>query len=467
MTCFPPPCYPTPAVPGGIEEISRGSGGPSTLDFLSSDSFPQSAEFGSSTVSKSLGTLSDPLSFYNSEQDQANSELWGDLLDNSMTPFSPGHRSLMPTSSGQDTQATFTETLSPLVQQITSSPLYLPIAQGPHDNHFPSSNFDLDPDFSMFLNISHSPSTASSPSRPGLHPHRSVESISISAFQPTDRDDTYMENREFDIVSMSAAVAGQTPDPVTNEDSGAEKIISLLISLKNLAFPQFDPANQKYGYEDTMLSDIFCSHCCESLCFDFEELLELYREGSPRSIRARRAARIQSSLPTGYNLSINEHRQGPRSSRGSQRPSKGTVVATGATKMQRRLFRRCCSTPMGVVVFQVEKEPRSPMGDEENASNQLISISFMPLATRRTLGLCVRLSGMMSGPPIAPQINTFNVVPKDSAIIRCVINNDLRGVQSLFDLGAASARDVDPLGLSLLWVGIAHRYEQMMFLLIF
>lgn len=240
------------------------------------------------------------------------------------------------------------------------------------------------------------------------------------------------------------------------EDVTAESIASLLLSLRALVFPRFDTASQRYEYETSIFSDLFCSQCCEWLCFKFEELLDLYLEKSLRSIRKRRIARIQSSLPSGCNYSLNECRsfESWDGSRQLSKPTEATVI----TKLQSTFYRRR-SLPTGFVLFEVREESISPTGEEENDSNRLIIISYIPRATERTPGLCVQFSRMMGGPAITPQINTFNVVSDDSAIIQCVLKNDLRGVQTLFDLGAASARDVDSQGISLLYVGIAHRGE--------
>ena len=57
-------------------------------------------------------------------------------------------------------------------------------------------------------------------------------------------------------------------------------------------------------------------------------------------------------------------------------------------------------------------------------------------------------------PGISPHIITFNVIPRDSLIFESVGRKELKGVQALFDPGAASARDVDPLGRLIFHVSI-------------
>ena len=442
------------AVPDGVEDVIHDSGRQSTLDFLSSGSFQLSGDPGFGDAPNSLGVFSDPLSFQDGEQDQANGGSWEALLDNTMTSFSPGRRSFMPTPYGRDIQDTGMENVSPLAQHIASVPAYVPAPQSPHHDDFPSFDLDLGIDFSMYLNSPNRPSTASNSFRTGPNPCRSIERISISPLQLTNHDDTYRENREFDFISESTPAADQALDPVTEEDLEAESIVSLLVLLKFLAFPHFDTVSQKYEYDKSMLSDLFCAHWCEWVCHEMDELLDLYLEESLRSIRKRRTATVQSSLPARFNLNLNERRQGFECSDGPQRPS-NAIEANVAAKM--RTTSHCYSTPMGQIAFKVKKGPSNPISEEGVDSNQLITISFMPRAKERTPGICVQLSRMVGGPAISPRINTFNVVPDHSAIIQCVYKNDLRGIKTLFDLGAASARDVNSRGISLLDVGITHK----------
>ena len=464
MTGFLQPHSQTSEFSDNIQCAPHDSGRPRTLDFLSRGSFQLSGDTVSGDASNSLAVYSDPISFHGGEQSQAINGPWETLLHNSSMPFSPMRRSIMPTPSGRDIQDTGMENTCPFAQQITSIPADVPPPQSPHHDDFPLSDLDLDIDFSMYLNSPHRPSTASSSICTGRNPGRSVERISISPFRLTDHDDKYGENREFIPVSRFVAATDQALDPVTEEDSEAELIVSLLLLLKSLVFPHFNTLSQKYEYGKSVLSDLFCSDWCEWVCLDVEELLDFYLEESLRTIRKRRTARVQSSLPLGCNLNRNERRQGFECLDRPQRLS-NFIEATVATK-KRTTFFRYYSTLMGLIVFKVKQGPSNPIGQERVDSNHLITISFMPRAMERTPGIRVRISRMIGGPPISPQIDTFNVVPDDSAIIQCVRRNDLRGIQTLFDHGAASARDVDSRRISLLHVSTAHRYEQFMSLLI-
>ena len=90
---------------------------------------------------------------------------------------------------------------------------------------------------------------------------------------------------------------------------------------------------------------------------------------------------------------------------------------------------------------------------DDTESPSVLEMSSIPIIAHRTTGVSAIFINPLSkngGPRISPQIRTFNVVPEGSEIIQCVQNNDLQGVQSLFDLGKASPSDVDPRGFSLL-----------------
>ena len=464
MISFPQPHFQTSAIPDGVDGVPHDSGRSSTLDFLSSGSFQLFGDSGLGDVASSVGLFSYPLSFQNGSQTQENSGSWEALFDSTMTSFSPERRSSIPTPYGRDIQDTVAENISPSTPQITSFPADFPALQSPHHDDFPIFDLNQDIDFSMFLNSPDRPSSVSSSSRSKSNPRKSVERRSISPFRPTNHNDTFRENRESDLVSKSTGAVDQALDLVTAESSEAELIVSRLLLLKSLVFPLSNTAFQKSEYQETSLSELFCSHWCEWVSLGIEELLDLYLEESLRSVRKRRTERNQISLSSGCSFNLNERRQGFECSNGAQRPS-NTFEATVATKM-RTVFFRSCFTPMGRVVFKFTKGPSSPVGEEAIDSNYLITISFMPRAIERTLGVCVRLSRILGGPAIPPQIRPLNVVPDDSAIIQCVRKNDLRGIQTLFDRGEASARDVDSRGISLLYVSTAHKCEQLMSLLI-
>ena len=88
---------------------------------------------------------------------------------------------------------------------------------------------------------------------------------------------------------------------------------------------------------------------------------------------------------------------------------------------------------------------------------EALTISFMPSDCRRTTGLHVAFFNVMreiGGPRISPHLRTFNVIPDDSEVIRCIEENDLDGLQTLFDKREASPTDVTSEGSSLLSVSV-------------
>ena len=453
----PTPHPQTPTLSHGIEEATHNSRRQSSLEFSFNNSFHQS---GDSDILGHLDIFSDSTFFHDGEQTQVNHGLEEVFFDASVLSLSARLQLPVPPQDGQGVPGTRTQESSPLVQQMSSIPSGAPDAQGVHENNFLFPDLDQDLDFSMFLSSSNRPSTAHSSSHGDDHHRRSVERISISSLQSMDHGNSQEESRGLSYVSTVASAADQSFDPVTGEDLRAESIASLLLLLKSLIFPPFDTTAQKCTYEDSVLSEAFCPSSREWLYFEIEELLGLYLEWSLRTVRKRRAARTRNTLPPGCNSYLNEHWQGSELLDRTRRLSKPTE-----TTRTRFVDSRYFHTPMGQVLLEITPGPSNLTGEKILDSNQLITISFMPRAMQRTPGLCIRFFKMMEGPAVPPHINTFNVIPDDSEIIHCIFKNDLRGIQTLFDLGKASARDVDSRGLSLLQVSIAQKRDQKMSLL--
>ena len=239
--------------------------------------------------------------------------------------------------------------------------------------------------------------------------------------------------------------------PVTARDVKAESIASLLMMLKSYILPSFDIASQKYEYGNSFISKVFCLHWCEWLCSEYEALLEVYLERTLMSNRKRRMARSSGLLTLGSNVYTDEPEQDLELTAGVKQSSNSTE---GVMAKLRDVFFHRCRTPIGIVEFEVKEESCGPVKDVVSHPDTQIIIRFLPQVMERTLGMCVRFDRLMNKPGISPHIDTINIIPHGSAIFGCVQSNDLKGVQSLFDQGAASARDVDPEGRSLLNVGI-------------
>ncbi len=92
------------------------------------------------------------------------------------------------------------------------------------------------------------------------------------------------------------------------------------------------------------------------------------------------------------------------------------------------------------------------------------TIAFMPRSKERTIGVSIMFSesqDTVGAQKMSPYICAFNVIPKDSAIIKSVLRNDLEEVRNLFASGEASPLDVDPDGFSLLSVHDQYEHWQM------
>ena len=454
------PTYPSSSTaPDGVEKAFHDSGHPSNPQHLSNNPLRKSDDSCWGDIFSSLTGFSNPESFHDSELIQADVVSWEHLFGNCAALLSPGRLSSMPSPSGRS-HAIRQENPSPLMGQMNSMSPYAPAAQRAHGTEFSLSNLDQDLDFSTYLNSPHILSMDLSPSYTRPDPRGSVERISISPTQLIDHDDSSGANEELSFDPNTASAADGTLISVTGEDVTAESLVSLLIMLKSLIFPPFDTGSQKYKYEKSVLSDLCRPYDCELLCSEVERLLEIYLEASLRSIRNRQAARSQTTLSSDHSFTFNKRRPAFRSLDGSQQLAKLTEV-TIAPKLRRPNVYHY-SKPTGQVIIEAGEGPRD-LTSEDNL--YLVNISLLPRAMERTLGLCVQLCSRKNGPSITPQINTFNVVPVDSAIFQCVRNKDLQGLQTLFDLGAASARDVDSDGTSLLDVSVVHNYGHDMFLL--
>lgn len=446
---FPSAYSRTSAIPNGVEEAAHTLEMPANQDLLTSDCGNGPGKFRSGKISKSLDAFSYSVNLDSDEQSEANSELWKFWLENNSATFSPRRGSLMPTESRHYTRA---EGPSPLTQQLTSVSSYVPAAQSTNDNDFSLSDFNLDPNLSVFERSLQGSTTAlGSSAQPDLHSRSPDQRMSISPLRLTDRRNTHYEDIELNMDSRNTSAAGQVRGPVTEEDVSTQSIASLLVLLRSLIFPRFDTASQKYEYGNSVLSDLLGPDRCERLFFEYEELLESYLERSLETIRKRRSARIYGTFSSGPNLHVCGPNEGSVCSDVITMRSKPTE-ATIAPKL-RKTFSRKCETPMGVVLFRVREVPGDPTEEEGIGSEPLVRISFMPRASERTTGLCVQLFGQIGRPAIIREINTFNVRPHRSAIIDRIQYNDLKGVQRLFDLGEASVRDVTPRGVSLLEVG--------------
>ncbi|KAJ9655422.1 hypothetical protein H2198_005726 [Neophaeococcomyces mojaviensis] len=97
-----------------------------------------------------------------------------------------------------------------------------------------------------------------------------------------------------------------------------------------------------------------------------------------------------------------------------------------------------------------QKIPKTGPDDEHWAPYYIVISGIPEVRTQRRVGICIALPRNAQAYPLYPTIHTFNVVPEDSEIIRCIEKNNLVGFRRLIENREASPRDVDSAGFSLL-----------------
>ena len=432
--------------PHEAAEVVTNVGGATVPGSPFNDSYLQPSDFCLSEFAGSIDSFSYPALVSQSWQNQSNNDWWATLFDDSSVTLSPWRGPAMLSPPRQDSNTTRTE----MRRLLSSSTPGCSAAQDGNDNEVDFLNMDLDFDFS----VSESPRPRSSSARSASFlaeqiTHTSGEITSVSPLQLHDNGTPRNESNT-NRIPTSRSPGGRMLSPVTARDVRAESIASLLMMLKTYILPSFDIASQKYEYGNSIITRVFGPHLCEWLCSEYEALLDVYLERTLMSNRKRRLARTSDSLTVGSNVYTDESEE-VELTIGVKQSSNSTEGVMA--KLRSVLFHRCW-TPIGIVDFEVQEESCGPVKDVVSQPDTQIIIKLLPQAKERTLGLGVRFNRLINKPGISPHVDTVNVIPHGSAIFRYVLSNDLKGVQSLFDQGAASARDVDPEGRSLLNVGI-------------
>ena len=437
----------TSVPPHEVAEVVTNVGGATVSGSPFNDSHLQPRNSCLSEFASSIDSFPYPALASDSWENQSNNDLWATLLDESSLSLSPRRGLAMLSPPQQDFNSVCTE----LRRRLSSSSPDCSAAQHRNDNEVNLFDMDLDFDFSLFDSPRHRSSSARSVS---FHAeqisHTSGERMSVSSLQLHDKGNLSNESNS-NRIPRSRSPEGRMVGPVTARDVRAESIASLLMMLKSYILPSFDIASQKFDYGNSIITEVFCPHLCEWLCSEYEALLDVYLERALMSNRKRRMARTSGLLTLGSNVYTDESEQDLELLAGVKQPSN---PAEGVMAIPRGVFFHRRWTPIGIVEFEVREESCLPVKDVESHPDTQILIKLLPQARERTLGLGVRLNKLINKPGISAHIDTVNVIPHGSAIFGRVQNNDLKGVQSLFDQGAASARDVDPEGRSLLNVGI-------------
>ena len=437
----------TSAPPHEVAEVAASVGGATGPGSPFNDSYLQPADFGFNEVTYSLNSFSFPASVSDSQNIQSSSDWWETLLDDSSVTLSPRRGPAMLSPPGQD----YNTTRSELGRRLLSSSPGCSAAQVGNKNEVNFLDMDLDFDFSSFESPRQRSRSARGPSCDAERmSHTAGEIRSVSLLQLAHKNTPRNESNTNGASRSRSPGAGML-GPVTARDVRAEQIASLLMLLKSYILPSFDIASQKYEYGNSIITEVFCPHLCEWICSEYEALLDVYLERILMSNRKRRMARTSGFLKLGSNVSTDESEQDLELLAEVKQSSDSTE---GVMAKPRGVFFHRRWTPIGIVEFELKEESCLPVKDVESHPDTQILIKFLPQARERTLGLGVRLNKLMNKPGIGAHIDTVNVIPHGSAIFGRVLCNDLKGVQWLFDQGAASARDVDPEGRSLLNVGI-------------
>ena len=190
--------------------------------------------------------------------------------------------------------------------------------------------------------------------------------------------------------------------------------------------------------------------CGGWLLDELEKILLWSYEASARAIRQRQLARNHAVKDTfSKTLNIRNDDYG-RLGRERNLHRRSSALSGLRTKLTSAWSSHMPNSTLNIRLRTVT--PQHPIIDEKEPSS-VLEVSSIPVTGHHSTGISAIFVDPLAktqGPRISPEIRTFNVVPEGSEIIKYVKNNDLQGVQSLFDLGKASPSDVDPRGFSLL-----------------
>ena len=198
-------------------------------------------------------------------------------------------------------------------------------------------------------------------------------------------------------------------------------------------------------------------HLCSTLqstwlSLEIEELLCRSYELSAQAIRRRQAARPVISNGTSLSLTSENDRECEPPKTGRQPIEERHFDNRRKLKLTSRTSR---ATSMGRLNIEFSTPPGESSYVDTSDVPFVINISSIPQSQQRTFGISAafqNISSISRGCRISPRLRTFNVIPNDSQVIRCIRRNDILGVQRLFTEGKASPLDVDSGGFSLLSV---------------
>ena len=252
--------------------------------------------------------------------------------------------------------------------------------------------------------------------------------------------------------SMDSTPTGAIDPFIWGGSKPEEAVLPLHLLKENFPARFAQDSLGEYVRSAAPVADVFQLVDSMQLSFEIEDLLCQCFEMSASSIRERQAAR------KGRDTDILHCRNPLEESRQSSR-TRSTAGTKHNSEMLQKLEGKVThymtwAVPKGT--FRLRLTSRVDKSVPALRTNlPSIHVSFMPKDDKRATGVTVsfrRLQGDHHGYSLYRRIRTINVVPKDSNVIQCVLRNDLRSLQMLFDKREASPLDVDPQGFSLLSV---------------
>ena len=206
-----------------------------------------------------------------------------------------------------------------------------------------------------------------------------------------------------------------------------------------------DPRLNYYscGYELAKLFDIVHS---EWLKLELDNVVCWTSDKVSKEIRGRQERRSVEILRSPFEDSreLSKHRR--RSSNKSETADGFKMLET--TRTLTESHNGVLSVALGTLLNQ----------EASAKAVDVLKLSFMPKECRRATGLNVALFNVMReirGPRISPRLRTFNVIPNDSEVVKCVRYNNIHQLQMLLNKGEASPTDVNSRGFSLLSVSVS------------
>ena len=240
-------------------------------------------------------------------------------------------------------------------------------------------------------------------------------------------------------------------DPFIFEGSNPEELILPLHLLKK-SFPSYLAPDSLGDYVGNFpLANFFDLVNSLELPFEIEDLLCQCFEMSAGSIRERQ--RVRRGRVTGISNCSRALKASTERSRSYSDDRIGRndqmILGMGGQLTHHLMW----AVSKGTIKLRLTSKPDGPIAGLESRPQNMLGVSFMPTDEKRTTGITInfqRTQDALLRTALSRRVKSINVVPKDSEVIRCVLNNDLRSLQTLFDKREASPLDVDPQGCSLL-----------------